>query len=190
MDSRYQRCVIVSTIMPHTVDEESRSAIHPAAYAAHEIAAHFISVLARLKGIPHDNLGKSELCADQENCRNAQTTLVFKKGFVHIPKQSRCAGDLGAFGGDLGVRVYLGQGEMTENKPHASTKRQLDMIDDGACRRAMWAFIIAVFNKRDWRVRGSSDVIILVDWYFQDGHVRLPDLTGFRGRQEFRLRRD
>ena len=131
MDSRYQRCVIVSTIMPHTVDEESRSAIHPAAYAAHEIAAHFISVLARLKGIPHDNLGKSELCADQENCRNAQTTLVFKEGIVHIPKQSRCAGDLGALGGDLGVRVYLGQGKKnTENEPHASLKMQLNLIDD------------------------------------------------------------
>src|SRR5467141_27770 len=58
----------------------------------------------------------------------------FKEGIVHIPRQSRCAGDLGAFGGDLGVRVYLGQREMTENKPHASTKRQLDLIDDGMCR--------------------------------------------------------
>jgi len=109
---------------------------------------------------------------------------------VHIPKQSRCAGDLGALGGDLGVRVYLGQREMTENKPHASTKRQLDLIDDGMCRRAMWAFIVAVFNKRDWCVRGSADMIILGYWYVQDDHVRLPDLRGFRGRQEFRLRRD
>ena len=122
--------------------------------------------------------------------RNAQTTLVFKKGIVHIPKQSRCASDLGAFGGDLGVRVYLGQREMTENKPHASTKRQLDLIDDGMCRRAMWAFIVAVFNKRDWCVRGSADMIILGYWYVQDDHVRLPDLAGFRARQEFRLRRD
>ena len=164
--------------MPHTVDEESRSAIHPAAYAAHEIAAHFlywpVSRAFRVRAVR----------------RNAQTTLVFKEGIVHVPKQSRCAGDLGALGGDLGVRVYLGQREMTENKPHASTKRQLDLIDDGMCRRAMWAFIVAVFNKRDWCVRGSADMIILGYWYVQDDHVRLPDLRGFRGRQEFRLRRD
>ena len=59
--------------MPHPVDEKCRRAIYAAAYAAHEVAAHVISVLARLKRIPQGCLGKPELSADQENCRNAQS---------------------------------------------------------------------------------------------------------------------
>ena len=37
-----------------------------------------------------------------------QPGLVFKEGVVHIPEQVRCARELGAFDGDLGVRVNLG----------------------------------------------------------------------------------
>ena len=45
--------------MPHTVDEKGRCAIHAAAYPADKIAAHFISVLAGLKNIPHGCFGKA-----------------------------------------------------------------------------------------------------------------------------------
>jgi hypothetical protein len=71
---------------------------------------------------------------------------------------------------------------MTENKPQASTKGQLNVIDDGICPRAMRTFIVAVFGKRNRRVCRSADVIILRDWNFQGGHERLPDLGAFRGR--------
>jgi hypothetical protein len=45
--------------VPHTVDEKGRRAIHAAAYAADKIVAHFISVLAGLKNIPHGCFGKA-----------------------------------------------------------------------------------------------------------------------------------
>jgi hypothetical protein len=80
--------------------------------------------------------------------------------------------------------------KITENEPHASLKMQLNLIDDRICQRAMRAFIIAVFNKRDRRVCRSADVITLRDRRFQGGHVRLPDLRAFRGRQECYPRRD
>jgi hypothetical protein len=69
----------------------------------------------------------------RKDCRDAQPALVFKEGIVHIPKQSGRAGEPSAFSGDLGVRVYFGQREMTENEPHASAKRQLDLVDDRIC---------------------------------------------------------
>ena len=96
--------------MPHTVDKEGRCAVDAAAYATHKIAAHFVSVLASVgpsQEHPVGLFGKPERCADQENRRDVQPALVF----VHFPKQARCAAELGAFGGDLGVRVYLGQGK-------------------------------------------------------------------------------
>jgi hypothetical protein len=68
--------------MPHTVGNKGGCAVDAAAYAAREIAAHFIFVLARLKDIPRGRLGKSESYTDQENRRNAQPAPVFKKGVV------------------------------------------------------------------------------------------------------------
>jgi hypothetical protein len=59
LDCRYQGGVIISTIMPHTVDEKGRRAIHAAAYAADKIVAHFISVLAGLRNVPHGCFGKA-----------------------------------------------------------------------------------------------------------------------------------
>jgi hypothetical protein len=93
----------VSTVMPHTIDKKGRCAVDAAAYATDKIAAYFVPVLARLEGIPQGCFGKPERCANQQNRRKAQPALVFKEGIVHIPKQARCAGELGAFGGDLGV---------------------------------------------------------------------------------------
>jgi len=58
LDSRYQGGVIIRTVVPHTVDEKGRRAIHAAAYAADKIVAHFISVLTGLKNIPHGCFGK------------------------------------------------------------------------------------------------------------------------------------
>ena len=110
--------------MAYAIDEKRRCAIYAAAYATHEIAAHLISVLARLKSIPYGCFGKPKLCADQEDRSNAQPALVFEQGIVHIPEQSRRAGELRAFGRDLGVRVYFGQREMPVNEPHASAKGQ------------------------------------------------------------------
>ena len=98
--------------MAYAIDEKRRCAIYAAAYATHEIAAHLISVLARLESIPHGRFGKPKLCADQEDCCNAQPALVFEQGIVHIPEQSRRAGELRAFGGDLSMGVYFGQGKM------------------------------------------------------------------------------
>src|SRR6202165_3609860 len=190
LDSRHQRGVIVGTVMPPSVDKESRGAIHAAAYAADEIAAHLTSVLARLKSIPHRCFEKPKLSADQENRRYAQPALVRKEGVVHIPEQPGCAGELSAFGGDLGERMYFGQREMTENEPHTSLKMHLHLVDDGMCRRAMRTLVIAVFNKSNRRVCRSADVIISRDRCFQGGHERVPELRVFRGRQEVRLRRD
>jgi hypothetical protein len=146
---------------------------------AHEIAAHLVSELARLKRIAHGCFGNPELRADRENRGDAQPALVFEQGIVHIPKQPRCAGELRAFGSDLGMRVYFGQREMTENKPHASTKGQLNVIDDGMCPRAMRTFIVAVFDKRNRRVCRAADVITMRDWNFQGGYDRSPGLPAF-----------
>ena len=51
LDSRHQRRVIIRTIVPHAVDEKGRCGVDAAADAAHEIAAHLVSELARLKRI-------------------------------------------------------------------------------------------------------------------------------------------
>jgi hypothetical protein len=98
---------------------------------------------------------------------------------VHIPKQPRCAGELRAFGGDLGMRVYFGQWEMTENKLQTPTKRQSNLIDDGMSPRAMRTFMVAVFDKRNRRVCRAADVITMRDWNFQGGHDRSPGLPTF-----------
>jgi hypothetical protein len=92
--------------MPHAVDEKGRCTVDVAADAAHEIAAHLVFELARLKRIAHGCFGKPELRADQKNRGDAQPALIFEQGILHFPKQPRCAGELRAFGGDLGVRVY------------------------------------------------------------------------------------
>src|ERR1700722_12411076 len=48
--------------------------------------------------------------------------LWFSNSIVPTPEQSRRAGELRAFGRDLGVRVYFGQREMPVNELHASAK--------------------------------------------------------------------
>jgi hypothetical protein len=108
--------------MPHTVDKEGRRAIHAAAYAAHKIAAYLILELARFQNILQGCFGKAEPCTDQERLSRCSAGSGFKEGIVHIPKQSRRAGELSAFSGDLGVRAYFDQREMTENEPHATAK--------------------------------------------------------------------
>jgi hypothetical protein len=72
---------------------------------------------------------------------------------------------------------------MAKHKPQASAEGQLNLIDDGMCRRAMLAFIVAVFDKSDRRVCRSADVVILRDWNLQGRHVRYPGLRASRGRQ-------
>src|SRR3981189_1824695 len=67
LDCRHQGGVIVRTIVAYAIDEKRRCAIYAAAYVTHEIAAHLISVLARLKSIPYGCFGKPKLCADQED---------------------------------------------------------------------------------------------------------------------------
>jgi hypothetical protein len=78
--------------------------------------------------MPHPRPGESQFCADHEDRGNAQPALVFEKSVVHIPEHSGCAGELGTFGGDLGVRVHFGQREMTKSEPHASAKGQFNGI--------------------------------------------------------------
>jgi hypothetical protein len=124
-------------------------------------------------------LREAELRADRKTRGDPQRALVFEQGIVHIPKQPRCAGELRAFGGDLGMRVYFGQWEMTENKLQTPTKRQSNLIDDGMSPRAMRTFMVAVFDKRNRRVCRAADVITMRDWNFQGGHDRSPGLPAF-----------
>src|ERR1700688_536308 len=79
LDSRYQRGVVVRTIMPQTVDEKRRRAVYTAAYAAQEIVAHLASELAGLERVPQRGFGKPEIFADQENRCHAQPALVSKQ---------------------------------------------------------------------------------------------------------------
>ena len=108
--------------MPDFVDEKSRRAVYAAAYAAHKIATHLVPELARLKSVPQVGFGKPELFGDQENRRDAQPALVLKERVMHIPEQACRAGELGAFGSDLGVRMHFGQGEVTKNESQASAE--------------------------------------------------------------------
>jgi hypothetical protein len=82
----------------------------------------FVPELARLKSVPQVGFGKPELFRDQENRRDAQPALVLKERVMHIPEQACRAGELGAFGSDLGVRMHFGQGEVTKNESQASAE--------------------------------------------------------------------
>jgi len=51
------------------------------------------------------------------------------------------------------MRMYFGQGEMTEDEPHLPAKIPLHLVDHWMRYRTMRAFIVAVFHKRDWSQR-------------------------------------
>jgi hypothetical protein len=63
--------------------------------------------------------------------------LWFEESVMHLPEQPGRAGELGAFGGDLGVRMHFGQGEMTEDEPHPPAKMPLHLVDHGMRQRTM-----------------------------------------------------
>ena len=56
---------------------------------------------------------------------------------MHLPEQPGRAGELSAFGGDLGVRMHFGQGEMREDEPHPPAEMPLHLADHGMRQRTM-----------------------------------------------------
>jgi hypothetical protein len=61
-----------------------------------------------------------------------------------LPEQPGRAGELRAFGGDLGVPMHFSQGEMTEDEPHPPAEMPLYLVDRGMRQRTWCAFTDAI----------------------------------------------
>ena len=123
--------------MPHAMYEVGRGSVHAATYAAHKSQCTLFRYWPVSKAFRIAISGSPSLFGDQEDRRYAQPALVRKESVMHLPEQPGRAGELSAFGGDLGMRMHFGQEEMTEDDPHPPAKMPLHLVDHGMRQRAL-----------------------------------------------------
>src|SRR5215216_4150689 len=94
-------------IIAGTIDEEGRSAIHPAANAAAEIFTNlfFIRTSRQLAG--HSLSIDSDSRRVHHEILILQRVLIVEEDVVHLPESSLGSSRLSSFGCPLGVRVRL-----------------------------------------------------------------------------------
>jgi hypothetical protein len=93
----------------------------------------------------------------------------------HIPEHAGCASELGAFGGDVGMRMRFVLREMTKSEPYASAKGQFNLIDDRICQRAMRASMTG-FPLRSESLRFWSGVTRSVKFGARVPAARIEDI--------------
>ena len=57
------------------------------------------------------------------------------------------------------MRVDRGEGVVPEGEGEPFIRRRSDSLDDGLCRSAKWAFVVAVLQECDRSVHGPSNVV-------------------------------
>ena len=133
---------------------------------------------------------KSECSSEREQERQAEAILVLVDAVVHLPEPAMRARKLGTLGGGFGIGMDLSHRKMAKDKSQPLAEMLLDKLDDRMRQPAIPAFVVAVFDQRDRRVRRPEDMISRRDGRLQRGHGFALRLAASPARRECRRRRD
>ena len=89
-----------------------------------------------------------------------QRVLVLEQQIVHLPERALRGGRLGRLGGDLRVRMHVGERQVPPDVAHVAEVGE-QLAHDGFGPAAVRALEVAVLDERDRRVVGAADVVAL-----------------------------
>ena len=106
---------------------------------------------------------RSRPSADAWRKRSAgrERVLVAEQPVVHLPERALGARGLGRLGGDLRVRVHVGQRQVAEDVAQLVAEVVEQLGDDRRRVPAVRALEVAVLEQRDRRVGPAADVVAL-----------------------------
>ena len=90
----------------------------------------------------------------------AQRVLVVQQQVVHLPERALRGRRLGRLGGELGVRVHVGQRQVAPDVADVAEVGQ-QLAHDRLGLAAVRALEVAVLDQGDRRVRRAADVVAL-----------------------------
>jgi hypothetical protein len=88
---------------------------------------------------------------------------MLEQRIVHLPKFSLRGGGFGGFRGELGMRVNLGEGHVAKHEAQAIAEPRTHARDDRMGQAAIPAFVVAVFEQRERRIRAAERMVIVAD---------------------------
>src|SRR5262245_11153572 len=128
-------------VMPTSIDEESRCAIHSAADATAKVFAHPRQVLLICQRGLKVCYREPKPVTEVTKKRQTEGFLVFENAIVHFPEAPTIRREFSSLGRRFGVWVNLIQREISEHKPQPSSEQFLDAFHNGMGVSAMRALI-------------------------------------------------
>ena len=101
-----------------------------------------------------------ELAGVARSGREAQGVLVGEQEIVHLPERALRGRRLGRLGGELGMRVNVGERKVAPDVAEVAEVRE-QLADDRLGLPAERALEVAVLDERDRGVLGAADVVAL-----------------------------
>src|ERR1700736_6256575 len=118
-DGGHEGLKIVAAVVPVSVDEKGRRAVHPAAHSTEKIFAHPRRVYAER------HLACKLVDVQPDSCRVRQQVLVvecvlmLEELIVHLPELALRSGGFSCLGSPFGVRMDATQREVAKGEPQS-----------------------------------------------------------------------
>ena len=144
--------------MPLTVDEERRRPRHPA-----EIGRFDVLGDAGVMRVPFQVVAEAidvqpEFRGVTQQITEPKIVLARQQQVVHRPERILCGGGLGCLGGELGLRVHIGERQVAPDVADVRVGQQI--AHDGLGPPAVRALEVAELDHCDRRTGRSADVIL------------------------------
>src|SRR5258706_15882947 len=155
---------------PQPVDEESGSAVDPAAGSAHEIGADVSAVFFRCQCVAQSCPVQPHFLGQFRKERGTEAALVLKKRIVHLPELTLRSGELCRLRRSLGLGMNFVQWKVAEHKTQSLAKVFLHVLDDGVSASTMRTLVVAVLDERARRFDVALNVILGTNRNFERRH--------------------
>ncbi|MDB6017585.1 MAG: naiP [Pedosphaera sp.] len=150
-------------VVAPAVDKETGRAIDTTAHAAGEIFSDAGRMGADF-GVEDDTPGiEAKLPCVLGKILVLKRELIFKQQVVHVPKVSLVGGGFGSFRRVPGMRMHRDKGKVAIGELQLIAHTFENGFDQLMRLAAERAFVIAILNQGDARVRGPQRVIALAD---------------------------
>ena len=150
---------VVGTVVTTAVDEERRRAGDPARVGAGSVLGNPRRVDVAAELVPEALDVELELLGVATKVDGFQGVLVLQQGVVHLPEVALGAGGLGRLGGYLGMRMHVGEREVTPDVTQVIAEGDQQLPDHTLGLTAVRALVVAVLEERDWRVGRAADMV-------------------------------
>ena len=160
--------------MAAAVDEERRRPRHLAGVGIGDVLGDAPRVHAAAQLVAKARHVEPELLGVADEVLDVERVLVGEQQVVHLPEAALRRGRLRGLGGQLGVRVHVGERQVAEHEAHVLAEVVEQLAHDRLGLPAVRALEVAVLDERDRRVVGAADVVALR----VDGRGQVDDVLG------------